>query len=246
METLFLKKKTKYDNFDKLEILFNKSKYVTMLSNIYNQYLDIYKTKKNEKNKTEPKEVKENKIKNKNLNEKENLVKHLDIFLKNNKIKISENTDKRGLNQSILNIIIDTIDEYLFINPININEYNYIKNTALIIYNSTEFIKLISEKQKSRTLLIYLEQLHQFIFNKIILLFKDNVDFHKYFIINEKYKIFYEKDKYNIDNKNEEYFMELIEKEKYKIFHFIIFTLKIKEFTTFINFNNINYKNKKS
>ena len=42
METLFLKNKTKYDNFDKLEILFNKSKYVTMLSNIYNQYLHFH------------------------------------------------------------------------------------------------------------------------------------------------------------------------------------------------------------
>ena len=233
METLFLKNKTKYDNFDKLEILFNKSKYVTMLSNIYNQYLDIYRTNKNKKNKNE-----------KNKNETENLVQHLDIFLKNNKITISENTDKRCINQSILNVIIETINEYLIMNPININEYNCIKNTRFNVYNCTEFITLISEKQKCKTLLIYLEQLHQFIFNKIILLFKDNVDFHKYFIINEKYKIFYEKDKYNIDNKNEEYFMELIEKEKYKIFHFIIFTLKIKEFTKFINFNNINYKNK--
>jgi hypothetical protein len=70
METLFLKNKTKYDNFDKLEILFNKSKYVTMLSNIYNQYLDIYRTNKNKKNKNE-----------KNKNETENLVQHLDIFL---------------------------------------------------------------------------------------------------------------------------------------------------------------------
>ena len=233
METLFLKNKTKYDNFDKLEILFNKSKYVTMLSNIYNQYLDIYRTKKNEKNENE-----------KNKNETENLVQHLDIFLKNNKITISENTDKRCINQSILNIIIDTIDEYLFMNPININEYNYIKNTRFNIYNCMEFIKLISEKQKCKTLLIYLDQLHQFIFNKIILLFKDNADFHKYFIINKKYKIFYEKDTYNVNNKNEEYFMELIQKEKYKIFHFIIFTLKIKEFTIFINFNNIIYNNK--
>ena len=104
MDNQFLENKNENDNFDKIELLYNKNKYVSMLLELYKKYLNKNNLEQNNKNK--------------------NQVIHLDNFLKNNNIKISNNDNKKHLNQLILDLIINKIDEYLYMNPICITDYN--------------------------------------------------------------------------------------------------------------------------
>ena len=249
MDNQFLENKNKNDNFNKIELLYNKNKYTTLLSEFYKKYLNKNNLELNNKKSKINSEINSEK-KNKNNNQ----LIHLDKFIKNNNIKIHCNNNKKHLNQKILDLIINKIDEYLYLNPINIKDYEILKFTNYQIYNSIEFVKNINEKNKFKKLIKYLDELHENIFEKIKCTFKKNEIFKQYYIINTKYKLIYEKDNYiikNIEkennleeesqNKLDKYFISLLNKEKFKIFHLIIFTLKIKDFTRFIYRDKITY-----
>ena len=64
MDNQFLENKTKNDNFDKIELLYNKNKYVSMLLELYKKYLNKNNLETNSKNKNKNK----NKNQNQNLN----------------------------------------------------------------------------------------------------------------------------------------------------------------------------------
>ena len=148
MDNQFLENKNENDNFDKIELLYNKNKYVSMLLELYKKYLNKNNLEQNNKNK--------------------NQVIHQDNFLKNNNIKITNDDNKKHLNQLIPDLIINKIDEYLYMNPICITDYNILNFINYKLYNSSEFIKIINENKKFKKLIKYLVMNYIKIFLKIL------------------------------------------------------------------------------